>query len=412
MTTAKDLLSLPSLSHMKLIGGAAGLSRTVTWPYVILCPPIGEWVSGGEFLIYYGANAVVEKVELAQLIRDAAQNDAAGILFLVGHHYILEENLDDEIRQLADELKLPVFSHTSLAYVNSITKDIINLIQDREKDVAIANAFWYSLFFQNTNVDDIATLNQALFLGYLPSYSYCVYIFEMMNASAYFQKLEAMHGPSFTETPSEFFRMLATKLSYIAQKETGSTWHVARNSANVFVLPINTSSQEQAADRFFESITTRMEQQYPGTKFCVGKGNVRSRLFGIRESYIQAKRSLLSWKLLGDNRRLISYSDLGFYQLLFEIPMASVMREYTAHFLDPIREYDKTHDAHLYETLCTWLDCRCNKVQTAKALFLHRNTLLMRLEKLEKLLGVSLDDADITFQLQAAVKIDKFLSET
>lgn len=67
MTTAKDLLSLPSLSHMKLIGGAAGLSRTVTWPYVILCPPIGEWVSGGEFLIYYGANAVVEKVELAQL---------------------------------------------------------------------------------------------------------------------------------------------------------------------------------------------------------------------------------------------------------------------------------------------------------------------------------------------------------
>ena len=80
-----------------------------------------------------------------------------------------------------------------------------------------------------------------------------------------------------------------------------------------------------------------MEQQYPGTKFCVGKGNVRSRLFGIRESYIQAKRSLLSWKLLGDNRRLISYSDLGFYQLLFEIPTASVMREYTAHFLDPIR---------------------------------------------------------------------------
>lgn len=121
---------------------------------------------------------------------------------------------------------------------------------------------------------------------------------------------------------------------------------------------------------------------------------------------------MLSWKLLGDNRRLISYSDLGFYQLLFEIPTASVMREYTARFLDPIREYDKAHDAHLYETLCMWLDCRCNKVQTAKALFLHRNTLLMRLEKLEKLLGVSLDDADITFQLQAAVKIDKFLSET
>ena len=59
-----------------------------------------------------------------------------------------------------------------------------------------------------------------------------------------------------------------------------------------------------------------------------------------------------------------------------------------------------------------WLDCRCNKVHTAKALFLHRNTLFMRLEMLEKLLGVSLDDSDITFKLQTAVKIDKFLSET
>ena len=82
------------------------------------------------------------------------------------------------------------------------------------------------------------------------------------------------------------------------------------------------------------------------------------------------------------------------------------MREYTARFLDPIREYDKTHDAHLYETLCTWLDCRCNKVQTAKALFLHRNTLLMRLEKLEKLLN-----HEIQF-ISVGAKIERFLSET
>ena len=131
---------------MKLIGGSEGLSRVVTWPYVILCPPIGEWVSGGEFLIYYGANSIVEKVMLAQLIRDAAQNDAAGILFLVGHHYILEENLDDEIRTLADDLKIPVFSHTSLAYGKLHQKDIIGLIQDREKDTAIANTFFGTHF--------------------------------------------------------------------------------------------------------------------------------------------------------------------------------------------------------------------------------------------------------------------------
>lgn len=412
MTTTKDLLSLPSLAHMKLIGGASGLSRAVVWPYVILCPPIGEWVSGGEFLIYYGANAVVEKVELQQLVREAAQNDAAGILFLVGRHYILEENLDNDLRRLADELSMPVFSHTSLAYVNSITKDIISLIQERDKNINNANTFWYSLFFQDADVDQLSTLNQALFLGYLPSHSYCVYIFEMLNADSYFQAQESAHGPSFTETPSEFFRMLANKLEYLSRKEAGSSWHVARESSNVFVLTVNTAAQEQAADTFFQSLCRRMEQQYPGARFCIGKGSVRSRLSGIRESYIHAKRCLLARHLVDGDQPIISYPDLGFYQLLFEIPLASVPREYAARFLDPIRRYDKEHDSHLFETLCAWLDCRCNKVQAANELFLHRNTLLGRLEKIEKLVGMKLEDADTVFQLQAAVRIDRFLRET
>lgn len=412
MTTAKDLLSLPSLSHMKLIGGASGLSRAVTWPYVILCPPIDEWVSGGEFLIYYGANSVVEKVELKQLVREAAANNASGILFLVGKHYILEENLDDELAELANELSIPVFSHTSLAYVNSITKDIIGLIQDKDKKLTSSNAFWYSLFFEFTDTNQVSTLNQALFLGYLPSYTYCVYILQLMNADEYFQKLEADRGSSFTETPSEFYRMLATKLEYLARKENDSGWHIARHNANVFVFPVNTPAQEQAVDSFFLSTCRRLENQYTGTRFCVGKGDKRSQLSGIQSSFIGAQRCLLADRLLGGSRTMISYQDLGFYQLLFEIPFASVTREYAARFLDPLYACDKEHDTHLIETLTVFLQCRYNKVQTAKELFLHRNTLIGRLEKIERLLNVSLDDPEILFQLQTAIRIDRFLKET
>ncbi len=412
MTTTKDLLTLPSLSHMKLIGGAAGLSRAVTWPYVILCPPIDEWVSGGEFLIYYGANSVVEQVELKQLVIEAAKNNAAGILFLIGKHYILEENLNDELAQLADELSLPVFSHTSLAYVNSITKDIISLIQERDKKQEHTNLFWYSLFFGSTDTDEVATLNQALVLGYLPSYTYCVYILQLMNADEYFHKLEADRGSSFTETPSEFYRMLATKLEYLSCKEISNGWHIARNNANIFVVPINTRPQEQQIDQFFLSASHRLESQYPGSKFCIGKGYKRPQLTGIQRSFIEAQRCLLAYRLLGKDQTLISYQDLSFYQLLFEIPFASVTKEYASRFLEPILAYDQEHDSHLFETLNTFLNCRYNKVQTAKELFLHRNTLLGRLEKIERLLNVSLEDPEILFQLQTAIRIERFLRET
>ena len=412
MTTTKDLLTLPSLSHMKLLGGAKGLSRTVTWPYVILCPPIGEWVSGGEFLIYYGANAVVEKVELQQLVREAAQNDAAGILFLVGRHYILEENLDEELCRLADELEIPVFSHTSLAYVNSITKDISNLIQNGDRQSLTAGTCWFSLFFEYTDTHELSTLNQALSLGYLPSYTYCVYVLQMVNADSYFQMQELAHGTNFTETPSEFYRMLATKLTYLTRKETDNGWHIAQSHSNIFVLPVNTSSREQAVDQFFLSVCRSLEVQYPGARFRVGKGGKRTQLSGIRESFLNAERCLRARNLVDSGKTIISYQDLGFYQLLFEIPYANITREYVDRYLKPVLTFDQENDSHLYETLCMYLASRCNKVQTAKELFLHRNTLIGRLEKIESLLGVSLEDSETLFLLQTAVHIEQFLRKT
>lgn len=412
MTATKDLLLLPSLSQMKLLGGAAGLARTVTWPYVILCPPIDEWVSGGEFLIYYGANAVIEQVELCQLVREAAANDASGILFLVGHHYIREENLGDELSRLADSLELPVFSLTSLAYVNSITKDIISLIQNRSRKQDAANDFWYSLFFEYTDTNQFSTLNQASFLGYLPSYVYCVYILQLMNVDEYFLRQKSARGQSALETRSEFYRMLATRLEYTTRRETDSGWHIARNNANVFVFPVNTADQEQAVDSFLLGMSERLETKYPGTRFCIGKGARRSQLTGIRESFILAQRCLLAERLIGGEKKMISYEDLGFYQLLFEFPRADVPREYASRLLEPILSYDRENGTSLFHTLCVYLKCRCNKVQTARELFLHRNTLLTQLKKIDALLPCSLEDADTVFALQASIYIYRFFSGT
>lgn len=412
MATTNDLLYLPSLSQMKLLGGKAGLNRTVTWPYVILCPPIGEWVSGGEFLIYYGANMEVEKVELCQLVREAAESDAAGILFLVGEHFILEKNLDEDLAHLADELTLPVFSITSRSYVNSITKDIIRLIQNQDRQLLDASAFWYSLFFEYADTSELSTLNKALFLGYMPNYTYCVYILQFMNTEEYFQDRLSKMDSMFLETRSEFFRMLASKIHYMIRKELDIGWHLGQNTSNIFVLATNSSTQELIADRYMKRLTERLSAQYPGAKFLVGKGEKGSKLIEIQRSFIQAKRCLLSYPFLEHPSPLISYEQLGFYQLLYEIPNTEYLRQYAYGILKPLLDYDKAHDACLYETLCTFLKCRCNKVQTAKELFLHRNTLLGRLEKIEKLIHLSLEDSDVLFHLQAAVRIHRFFLAT
>lgn len=409
MTEVKDLLALPSLADMRLVGGARGLSNAVTWPYVILCPPISDWISGGEFLIYYGANQFVESVDLAELIREGAMSRAAGILLLVGEHFITEDSIDETLIACADELGFPVFTITSRAYVNSITKDIIHLIQNGRMP-RDGTEFWYSLFLEQADTDDYATLNRALYLGYLPNCQYRVYIMQFMNADDYFRRILGTTN-HLSQNHTEFFRMLAMKVNFLLANHTDRTWHFGIGSENVFVFPVDSPEQEASAESFLRASVEDLESQYPGAHFLIGKGMRDATLSGIRTSFIQARRCLMA-NTLQPGERIISYAGLGFYQLLFEIPAVDAAKEFAARYLGAILRYDEEHGAEIFETLTRFIDCRMNKLRTAKEMYLHRNTLQSRLSKAEALLGFSLDDPARLFDLQIAIHIHRFYRET
>lgn len=65
----------------------------------------------------------------------------------------------------------------------------------------------------------------------------------------------------------------------------------------------------------------------------------------------------------------------------------------SSHKLLTLRQYDETNHTELYTTLKTFLELERNVLQTAKALFIHRSTLFYRLERIEKIADVHLDDA-------------------
>ena len=64
-----------------------------------------------------------------------------------------------------------------------------------------------------------------------------------------------------------------------------------------------------------------------------------------------------------------------------------------------LREQDRVNGSELYETLRVYLENERSLVKTAKALFIHRNTLLYRLEKLHQLVELDLEDAELRLYL-------------
>jgi len=70
-----------------------------------------------------------------------------------------------------------------------------------------------------------------------------------------------------------------------------------------------------------------------------------------------------------------------------------------------LRSYDKHNQTNLAETLYQYLVCERNKVDTAAALYIHRNTLKYRLDRIDDLLRIDLDDLDTRLHLMISFKL-------
>src|SRR6266496_1032185 len=73
--------------------------------------------------------------------------------------------------------------------------------------------------------------------------------------------------------------------------------------------------------------------------------------------------------------------------------------------LGPLLAHDARNDGTLVETLEGFFRCNGNLSETARVMHLHRNSLLYRLDRIEAILGRSLEDSELRLSLQIALKI-------
>lgn len=73
--------------------------------------------------------------------------------------------------------------------------------------------------------------------------------------------------------------------------------------------------------------------------------------------------------------------------------------------MGPLIEYDKKYRSQLIRTFKEFLDNRMNIKKTADKLYIHRNTLIYRIDKIKELLGTELNDENEVFGYHMALKL-------
>jgi PucR family transcriptional regulator, purine catabolism regulatory protein len=91
--------------------------------------------------------------------------------------------------------------------------------------------------------------------------------------------------------------------------------------------------------------------------------------------------------------------------LLAQLQGTAELRSFQQETLGELIDYDEKSGSQLLPTLEAFFTSNGNLSKTAEMLFVHRNTLMYRLKRIEELTGATLDDPEVRFDLQLALKM-------
>lgn len=147
----------------------------------------------------------------------------------------------------------------------------------------------------------------------------------------------------------------------------------------------------------------RVKFKIPDARLFLGSKADRPERLAV--SLTQARRARQAAHVCGLRQDVICYERLGAYALLYLIPKEDEWIQFLKRYIEPVKEFDERNGTCLIATLNAYFQCNGNVKRTAKSLFVHYNTVSYRLEQIERLLNIRLDDAEERFQLQLALKL-------
>lgn len=138
------------------------------------------------------------------------------------------------------------------------------------------------------------------------------------------------------------------------------------------------------------------------TSVRIAYGTIVNEIKFVSQSYKEAKMALDVGKIFYAEKNIFSYNTLGIGRLIYQLPVSLCEMFIRETFGDRV---PGTFDEETITTINKFFENNLNVSETARQLFVHRNTLVYRLEKLQKSTGLDIrifDDA-LTFKIAMMV---------
>jgi len=398
MLSCEELLELPSLKGIKVVAGKAGLKKEAAWIQFIDSAETLRIAQPGELLLFASLHDDMTEEKLTSLVEAAASNGVVGLIVILRQ----KAHLSPMIRRCADALNFPVFEFFSNAHPGELLKMISRYILMKELKKNSSGEILENMLF-NANCDYPSLVQQAAYYEYDLTQAHCVCVIHAIPVDP------VAEGEKTTAwNPGVFEGVVNDVLSLYFHRSMS----LVRENNIILLLPELTYRYRDTVDNgiILQEVIERCKQHMPAFDFVIGAGLRFSMMEKIVNSFKQAQLTLKFADFIQGKNKVYNYQDLGVFKLLFKLDEETLL-EYYQETLGEIDEYDKTHGTDLIDTLQVYFRENGNSIRTAKKMFVHKNTLLYRLKKVEDITGKNVDRMQDRLSLLIGLIIGRQMSE-
>ncbi len=396
MVTFRDIVNL-KLDGVELVAGEEGLNRVVSWVYLVQTKPYKDHMNQGNFALIVVDYIRFDFDEVERTMEELVELGISGLGLSVIDDI---EDIPESIINRANELQLPLFyiRWEGASFVD-ISQSVGNLITETDIINKRTGDYLYNLLF-GYDVNDRYVEKISGQFGIDFSKPYRVGIIAV----------DRKYGVNL-EQDDHVYEYYANCLNQEVLKMKGHPMFM--RFLNKFVLLFEAKADkevEHEIEKVLRSLDSNPSFKGLIQSTCLlGAAYTDPRKFG--QSYQEAKGLIPKKDQLPNpsHKKVLSVSTMGIYKYMFHSDNQREILDYCNNKLDKLERYDNANGSFLEDTLLSYYMNGFNTVRTAEALFIHRNTLLNRLEKIEEILEIELNDYMEYLDLINCILVKRFM---
>lgn len=280
----------------------------------------------------------------------------------------------------------------------SIALEVAHQTEKERVNNQVYRDFFAHLFAGKiTNVETLRTFNIDINV----ELDYSVYII-----SVYFPKISNKTLFEQRKYEEQAMQMLLSALHRYIQNNFLDS-NVFKQGNQLIGLLGNAKETKQAAvqaeqNKILNRLLKYLKQQINRTlHFSIVVGSSQP-ILSVAKSYSEATNMLNTVAATQSGIHFLNEFYLDTF--LSEQISTQAAAEFSAHYLHKLIAYDQKNHLNLLQTLASYLANQQNIAATARKLYIHRNTLIYRIERIEDILAIDITEPNIALSLQLALK--------